>query len=179
MTSQFFPACFSVAINGLANNSVQFQDLNTNKIVFCVAKTWVNNSTGQNQNVYEIWFKDYNQIQPYTSYLFPRTYGEGVGKFLQIVQAWAPTNNLTQYYTWTHLNRRPVGSGAQDVGGTGTVARDILLNDDFVSKRVYVVNAIATDLYVALGQTLDYEIFRVALDQTKNVNYYYNYSWIG
>lgn len=179
MTSQFFPACFSVAINGIANNSVQFSDLNTDRMMFVVAKTWVNNSTGVNQNVYELWYKTYNNKEPYTSYLFPRTYGEGVGKFLQIVQAWSPTNNLTQYYNWTELNRRPVGSGSQDVGGSGTVARDILLNDDYIENRLYVVNALSTDIFVTIGQTLDAEIFRVAGNQTKNVNYYYNYSWTG
>jgi len=179
MTSQFFPACFSVAINGLANNSVQFQDLNTNTIVFVVAKTWVNNSTGENENVYEVWVKEYNQIQPYTSYLFPRTVGQGVGQFLAIVQAWAPTNNLTQYYNWTELNRRPVGTGRVDVGGSTAVARDILLNDDYVNNRTYVVNALSTDLYVSLGQTLDDEIFRVLGAQVKAIPYYYNYTWNG
>lgn len=177
-TAQFFPACFSVAINGLSNNSVQFQDLNKN-IVFVVAKTWVNNSTDENENVYEVWVKENNKLQPYTSYLFPRTVGEGVGKFLQIVQALAPTNNLTQYYNWTELNRRPVGTGRADVGGSTAVARDILLNDDYVNNRTYVVNAISTDLYVSLGQTLDYQIFRVAGNQTKNLVYAYDYSWAG
>jgi len=146
--------------------------------MFCVAKTWVNNISGVNQNVYEIWYQEYQTLS-YTTYLFPRTVGQGVGQFLAIVQAWAPTNNLTQYYTWLELNRRPVGGGAVDVGGSTAVARDILLNDDYVARRTYVVSGATTDLYVAVGQALDYEIFKVSGDQTKARTYYYDYSWTG
>jgi hypothetical protein len=178
MTAQFFPACFSVAINGLANNSVNFSDLNTNRILLCNAKTWVNNSTGENENVYEIWYQEYQTLE-YTTYLFPRTVGQGVGQFLAIVQAWAPTNNLTQYSGWTELNRRPVGTGRVDVGGSAAVARDLLLNDDYVARRTYVVNALSTDIYLTVGQTLDYQVFRFSGNLTKAIPYYYGYTWNG
>jgi hypothetical protein len=178
MTSQFFPGAASVAVNGLANTSTLFSDLNTNRIKFVVAKTWVNNLTGVNTNVYEVLYSQPGAIKD-TTYLFPRTVGQGVGQFLAIVQAWASTNNLTQYYNWTDLNRRPVGTGKADVGGSTAVARDILLNDDFVANRIYVVNAIATDIYVANDKAIDSDIYRCSGDQTKNVTYYYNYSFNG
>lgn len=168
MQSQFFPASFCVAINGLANNSVQFTDLNVNNLVFANTKTWVNNSTGVNTPVYEMWFLDYNSLT-YTTYYFPRTEGQTINQLLAILNSWAPANNFFEYTDWIQINRRPIGT-----------AKPILLNDDYVRKRIYVTtDGGQTNLYVGGMNTLSYQIFTVSGDQTKAVTYYYDYSWTG
>ncbi len=167
MQSQFFPGCFSVAINGRANQTVQFQDLNTNFIVFVTAKTWKNENTGINQPVFELWYQEQNALTQ-TTYLFPRTEGQGVGAFLAVVNSWASANDLFQYNSWIEINYRPIGT-----------AKDVLINDNYVRRRVYKTkDGGQTDIYIGVTTALDDQIITVSGNATKSLTYYYNYSWI-
>lgn len=166
--NQFFPSSFAIAINNRAVNNVQFWDLNVDRLIFAVAKTWVNDNTGENTPVYEMWFQDQNQLT-ISTYLFPRTEGQTIGQLLAILNDWASANDFFEYTDWLQLNRRPIGT-----------AKSILLNDNYVAKRIYkTVDGGQTDLYVGIQQALAYQIFTVDGDQTKAVTYYYDYSWTG
>jgi len=168
MQSQFFAASFSIAINNRANNKVQFQDLNVNNIIFVTAKTWVNDSTGVNTPVYEVQYQETNAID-LTTYLFPRSTGQTVGQFAAIINAWAPANNLTYYTGWFQINLRDIGT-----------ARPVLINDDFVTRRVYLtLNGGQTRISVGYRQELYDTIFTLQGNQTKAVTYYYSYTWAG
>lgn len=166
--NQFFPSSFAIAINNRAVNNVQFWDLNVDRLIFAVAKTWVNDNTGENTPVYEMWFQDQNQLTVST-YLFQRTEGQTIGQLLAILNDWASANDFFEYTDWLQLNRRPIGT-----------AKSILLNDNYVAKRIEkTIDGGQTDLYVGIQQALTYQIFTVNGLQGKATVYYYNYSWAG
>lgn len=162
--TQFFPTTAAVAINNVAqSDGPRFEDINTNSIVFVTTKTWVNNQTGVNQYVFEVQFQETNAIQ-LTTYLFPRGQFQTVSVFKTILDAQASTNNVVQYDDWTEINRRPIGT-----------TKDILLNDDFIKRRIYRQANNTTDLYVGVKTAIEDQIYTVLGDQEKGWDYYYSY----
>lgn len=165
----FFPAVESIATNNVATNSVIFQDLNADKFLAVIPKTWTDQD-GTVRYVFELWYQSFNTLS-YTTYLFPRNSGQGVDVFLTIVNANTLNNNLTQYNDWVGLNRRPTGT-----------ARNILLNDTYVENRKYVpANGTTipaggqTNLSLTVNQALDPEVFTCLGNYSKSWAYYYAY----
>lgn len=159
----FFPAVEAIATNGKSiTGGPLFQDLNSNFFIAVIPKTWTDEN-GVNHYVFELWYQETQKIN-YTTFLFPRSSSQDVDSFLTVVNAQALNNNLTQYNGWVAINRRDIGA-----------ARNILLNDSFIERRIYRQSHNVTDLYVGIRQALDQEIFTVTGNQEKAFAYYYAY----
>jgi len=166
----FFPAVESIATNNIATNTVIFQDLNSDRFLAVIPKTWTDNTSGQVRYVFELWYQTQNTLS-YTPYLFPRASTQGVDVFLNIVNAQTLNNNLTQYNNWFQINRREIGT-----------TRNILLNDTYVENRTFVpANGTTvpeggyTNLYLCVNQALDPEIFACYGNYSKSWAYFYAY----
>lgn len=161
-STQFFPASESIAVNGVPNNTVRFEDLNVDKMVWATVKTWTQVG-GVSTPVFELWYQETNALK-LSQYLFPRDASQDISVFLAIVLAEASDENFTKYTNWIRYNRRDIGT-----------AKDIIINDSFITRKIFRIDANETDLYVGVRQALEDQIFTVEGDQEKAKNYYYTY----
>lgn len=160
--TQFFPASEAIAVNGKQVVGPRFEDLNVVNMVWANAKTWTNNNS-VNVPVFEIFYQETNTLQV-SSYLFARGTTQTISVLLAIIAAQASSQNFTLYPNWIAINRKEIG-----------VAKDIIINDSFVTRRWYRQDLDQTDISVGVRQALEDIKLTVMGNQGKAYGYYYAY----
>lgn len=161
--AQFYPDSLALTINTVPVTNVQFSDLNVNNFV------WVQSTTayinGTNTNVFELYYQETNAYE-LSVYQFPRGANENLDNFKAVLNTWCPVNNVTKYTQWVQLN-----------DSLEFIQRDVLINDDLVTRRAYNSHTNYTTIYVGYRQELIDARFKVVGDQERGYIFYGYYGY--
>jgi len=163
--AQFYPDSLALAINTVPVNEPQFSDLNVKNFVWVQATTASING-GAAQPVFELYYQETNALD-LSVYLFPRGANQGIDDFVSVLNTWCPVNNMTKYTQWVQLN-----------DSFEFPQKDVLINDDLVTRRRYDSHTNYTTIYVGYRQELIDARFKVVGDQERGYIFYGYYGYV-
>lgn len=171
-STEFFPVPTSIAVNGIPNTTIRWEDLNVDNFLAVFLTTWINPLTGVNTSCWQINYLEGGGTvvqETMTTYLFQLGAGQTLTNIETLIDAQASSNNLTKYTGLFAIS---------NVLNTIT-SRDVLINDSQVVRRLYIPAGKQpvgnyTAIYTNAGNQSQYLQFFVTGDQGKAVTYYYS-----
>lgn len=159
----FLPINEALALNGqFGRGYPYYMDVNQLNLLWVMPVTYTdpNDIAGSPKNGFEFAFYDNKRIR-YDTMLFGNSTYSTVTLWLNYLNS-IGFSPMTQYNNYIKINRRAIGT-----------ARNILVNDEKLVRRVYRASNNETDLYLDSGNTITRTILTVQGDQTIAGGYYY------
>lgn len=163
-TAQQFPITPAVAVNGNFSRKPFLWDLNVNNIGVIIPTVYVDPGDRQRKNGYEMTYWNEKTIA-YDTILWPASNFASLDVFIAYVNSVVADASevLVKYVNFIRRDQwKPISPVV-----------DIVVNSRKLNERYYNAPKNETDLYVNLGNTIEYAVFTVRGDQTLAGPYYY------